>query len=116
MLIKWVVCTVTDRPGFSTGQSGWGELRDLPGFLGQSGGWSRTGPDRAEIVACWQDDASYQAFMAGPHDRLAAAQSGTYDSIQVRLFEADRPPALDDRIVLEPAWTVTGTEGAAPAR
>ncbi|GGN51154.1 hypothetical protein FHR83_003901 [Actinoplanes campanulatus] len=87
-LIKWVTCAVTDTDGFHTGQSGWGELRARPGFLGQSGGWSRNTPGYAHVFGLWHDHAAYRAFMAGPHDRLAAAQAGTYRSIEVRLFEA----------------------------
>jgi heme-degrading monooxygenase HmoA len=88
MLIKWVSCTTTDPAAFTTAQAGWNALRDLPGFLGQAGGWSRPDPGRAQIVGCWRDRAAYQAFMSGAHDRIAAGQAGTYDTIQVRVFPA----------------------------
>ncbi|MBG0567611.1 YdbC family protein [Actinoplanes aureus] len=128
MLIKWVTCTTSDPAAFATGQSAWAGLRDLPGFLGQAGGWSRHEPGRAHIVAWWQDRASYQAFMAGPHDRLAAAQAGAYDTIQVRLFDAPQEIArpvqaalllaaiTGDQVTLDPSWTVRGRAAAGPAR
>src|SRR5438067_13272005 len=39
VLVKWVSCEVTDRPGFDRGQRAWSGLAGVPGFLGQSGGW-----------------------------------------------------------------------------
>lgn len=88
MLLKWISCTVPDRDAFAAAQRGWGALSDLPGFLGQAGGWSRHTPGLAQIFGCWRDHAAYQAFMSGPHDRIAAGQAGTYGTIQVRLFDA----------------------------
>ncbi|MEV6301427.1 DUF4937 domain-containing protein [Actinoplanes sp. NPDC051861] len=90
-IFKFVTCTVTDRAAFSAAQAGWGELCSLPGFLGQMGGWSRSSPDRAHLFASWRNQSDYDAFMRGPHDRLAAPQSGTYTATEVRLFSADAP-------------------------
>jgi hypothetical protein len=86
-LIKWIRCRVAHRENFSRGQQAWAELRGLPGFLGQGGGWSRYEPGLAHVFACWADRPSYEAFMAGTHDRIAPAQADTYREIVVRLFE-----------------------------
>ncbi|HEX8869648.1 MAG TPA: DUF4937 domain-containing protein [Lentzea sp.] len=87
MLIKWVRCRVTDASTFSRGQEGWRPLTDVPGFLGQWGGWSE--PGVAHVVALWRSPDDHTAFLAGPHDRLAAAQTGTFDRIDVRLFDRE---------------------------
>lgn len=89
MITKWVRCAVNDQGGFDRGQQGWAELRELPGFLGQYGGWSRreNGSEIGHVVAFWSDPDSYEQFMAGPHDVLAQGQVGTFSSIDVRLFE-----------------------------
>jgi heme-degrading monooxygenase HmoA len=87
MLIKWITCGVTDRKAFDRGQRTWTALRDVPGFLGQGGGWSRRRPNLAHVFGCWDDRASYQAFMTRTHDQVAAAQTGTYDGIGTRVFE-----------------------------
>ncbi|MCD9145574.1 YdbC family protein [Streptomyces albireticuli] len=87
MLVKWIRCTVTDRRGFERGQRKWAGLLGEPGFRGQGGGWSRSRPHVAHLFGFWESRAFYDSFMARSHDRLAAAQSGTYRDIQVRLFE-----------------------------
>ncbi|MEU0631137.1 YdbC family protein [Streptomyces sp. NPDC005989] len=87
MLVKWIRCTVVDRRGFERGQRKWAELPGEPGFSGQGGGWSRERPDVAHIFAFWENRVFYDSFMARAHDGLAAAQSGTYSGIQVKLFE-----------------------------
>ncbi|EFL22761.1 MULTISPECIES: YdbC family protein [Streptomyces] len=87
MLVKWIRCTVVDRPGFERGQRKWAGMPGEPGFRGQGGGWSRGRPNVAHIFAFWESRAFYDSFMARSHNRLAAAQSGTYRNMQVRLFE-----------------------------
>lgn len=87
MLVKWIRLTVVDRRGFERGQRKWAGLLGEPGFRGQGGGWSRGRPGVAHLVAFWESRAFYDSFMARSHDRLAAAQSGTYKDAQVRLFE-----------------------------
>jgi Domain of unknown function (DUF4937 len=87
MLIKWITCGGADRTAFDAGQRAWSELRGQPGFLGQGGGWSRREPGLAQVFGCWADRPSYETFMAGTHDRIATAQAGSYQSIEVRLFE-----------------------------
>lgn len=118
MLIKWVRCRVVDREAFSRGQEGWGELAAVPGFLGQCGGWSRGHPGIAHVFAWWRSAEDHEAFLAGPHDRLAAAQAGSYRDIQVHLVERfagvpawsrvedDLASISGDRVALERAWTV----------
>jgi len=87
VLVKWIRCTVVDRPGFERGQRKWAGMPGEPGFRGQGGGWSRGRPNVAHIFAFWESRAFYDSFMARSHNRLAAAQSGTYRNMQVRLFE-----------------------------
>ncbi|MBO0655406.1 MULTISPECIES: YdbC family protein [Streptomyces] len=87
MLVKWIRCTVVDRRGFERGQRKWAGLLGEPGFRGQGGGWSRARPDVVHLFGFWENRAFYDSFMARSHDRLAAAQVGTYTDIQVRLFE-----------------------------
>ncbi|MEC4015863.1 YdbC family protein [Streptomyces sp. H27-D2] len=87
MLVKWIRCTVGDRRGFERGQRKWAGLLGEPGFRGQGGGWSRARPGVAHLFGFWESRAFYDSFMARSHDRLAAAQSGTFQDAQVRLFE-----------------------------
>ncbi|MGP3923795.1 YdbC family protein [Streptomyces sp. 8N616] len=87
MLVKWIRCTVVDRRGFERGQRKWAGLLGEPGFRGQGGGWSRARPDVAHLFAFWESRAFYDSFMARSHDRLAAAQSGTFKDARFRLFE-----------------------------
>ncbi|MEK0100517.1 YdbC family protein [Streptomyces sp. A475] len=87
MLVKWIRCTVTDRRGFERGQRKWAGLLGEPGFRGQGGGWSRNRPGVAHVLGFWESRAFYDSFMARSHNRLAAAQSGTYTDIQVKLFD-----------------------------
>ena len=85
--MKWITCEVVDRPGFDSGQRAWAALQGAPGFLGQGGGWSCQDPGTAHLFASWANRASYQAFMDGQHDDIAAAQAGTYAGIGVRVLE-----------------------------
>ncbi|MER5725504.1 YdbC family protein [[Kitasatospora] papulosa] len=87
MLVKWIRCTVVDRHGFEREQRKWAGLLGEPGFLTQSGGWSRRQPDVAHVFAFWENRVFYDSFMARAHDRLAAPQAGTYKDLQVKLFE-----------------------------
>lgn len=87
MLIKWVRCRAVDVDAFDRGQRAWSQLSGLPGFLGQGGGWSRSEPSVAHVFAWWSGQRDHQAFMTGAHDRLAADQVGTYDTIEVRFLE-----------------------------
>lgn len=87
VLVKWIRCAVVDRRGFERGQRKWAGLLGEPGFRGQGGGWSRARPEIAHVFSFWESRAFYDSFMARSHDRLAAAQSGTYKDAQVRLFD-----------------------------
>ena len=87
MLVKWFRCRVVDRTAFERGQRAWGALLGEPGFRGQGGGWGRGRLDEAHVFCFWESRHHYDMFMAGPHDGLAAAQNGTYDRADVRLFE-----------------------------
>jgi hypothetical protein len=80
-------CGVVDQAGFDRGQRRWAALREQPGFRGQGGGWSRAQPGVAHLFAFWDGQRSYDAFMAGAHDGMAAAQHGSYETLAVTLFE-----------------------------
>ncbi|MFI9201710.1 YdbC family protein [Streptomyces sp. NPDC053048] len=101
MLVKWIRCTVVDRRGFERGQRKWAGLPGEPGFRGQGGGWSRARPDVVHLFGFWESRAFYDSFMARSHDRLAAAQAGTYKEIQVRLFEH----RFDVKVGFQPQFT-----------
>ncbi|WP_274563094.1 YdbC family protein [Streptomyces spiramyceticus] len=101
MLVKWIRCTVIDRRGFERGQRKWAGLLGEPGFRGQGGGWSRERPGVAHVFAFWESRAFYDSFMARSHDRLAAAQSGTYKNIKVGLFDY----RFDIKTGFEPRFT-----------
>ena len=94
MLIKWITCRVLDRAAFDRGQRSWSTLKGEPGFHSQGGGWSRDDPDLAHVFACWSDRPAYDHGMARQHDRLAAAQSGTYRLVRSRLFDHRLPIGL----------------------
>ncbi|MBC3991251.1 YdbC family protein [Streptomyces sp. AC563] len=100
MLVKWIRCSVTDRPGFERGQRKWAGLLGEPGFRGQGGGWSRERPEVAHVFGFWESRAFYDSFMARAHDRLAAGQTGTYTDMQVRLFERQ----FDVKVGFEPSF------------
>ncbi|MET7936158.1 YdbC family protein [Streptomyces sp. NPDC005322] len=112
MLVKWIRCTVVDRPGFERGQRKWAGLPGEPGFRGQGGGWSRGRPNVAHVFAFWESRVFYDSFMARSHDRLAAAQSGTYTDMQVRLFEH----RFDVKVGFEPRFTDTDVVRVAHCR
>ncbi|KUJ68606.1 antibiotic biosynthesis monooxygenase [Streptomyces albus subsp. albus] len=101
MLVKWIRCTVVDRRGFERGQRKWAGLLGEPGFRGQGGGWSQRRESVAHIFGFWESRAFYDSFMARSHDRLAAAQSGTFKDCQVRLFEH----RFDVKVGFEPKFT-----------
>ncbi|WP_333766628.1 YdbC family protein [Streptomyces sp. IBSBF 2435] len=103
MLVKWIRCGVLDRAGFDRGQRRWAALREQPGFHGQAGGWSRSQPGVAHLFAFWDGQASYDAFMAGSHDATAAAQTGTFEMLAVRMFTR----RLDVKVGFEPRFSDT---------
>ncbi|WKX72981.1 YdbC family protein [Streptomyces sp. XD-27] len=101
MLVKWIRCTVVDRRGFERGQRKWAGLLGEPGFRGQGGGWSQRRESVAHIFGFWESRAFYDSFMARSHDRLAAAQSGTYKDVRIRLFEH----RFDVKVGFQPKFT-----------
>ncbi|WP_328902758.1 YdbC family protein [Streptomyces sp. NBC_00441] len=101
MLVKWIRCRVSDRRGFEQGQRKWAGLLGEPGFRGQGGGWSRVRPEVAHVFAFWENRVFYDSFMARGHDALAAAQSGTYQDLRVKLFEY----RFDVKTGFEPCFT-----------
>lgn len=53
------------------------------------------------MFAFWENRVFYDSFMARAHDGLAAAQSGTYGDIQVKLFDH----RFDVKTGFEPRFT-----------
>ncbi len=92
---------MVDRRGFERGQRKWAGLLGEPGFRGQGGGWSRRRPEVAHVFGFWESRAFYDSFMARAHDRLAAAQSGTFKDIETRLFDH----RFDVKTGFEPRFT-----------
>ncbi|MFG1808337.1 YdbC family protein [Streptomyces sp. NPDC049040] len=101
MLVKWIRCGVLDRAGFDRGQRKWAALREQPGFHGQGGGWSRSQPGVVHLFAFWDRQASYDSFMAGPHDAVAAPQTGTFEMLAARTFTR----RLDVKVGFEPRFS-----------
>ncbi|RRJ65207.1 DUF4937 domain-containing protein [Paenibacillus oralis] len=89
MLIKWVTCTVAsaNKKAFSQAQSRWSLLSQVPGVIGQIGGWERKGDLlEAHIFGFWESAELYREFMDIFHDEIfqKTRQHGTYESIRVR--------------------------------
>ncbi|OEV04711.1 YdbC family protein [Streptomyces oceani] len=103
MLVKWMRCTVVDRRGFERAQRKWAGLLGEPGFRGQGGGWSRSREGVVHLFGFWESQAFYDSFMARSHDRLHAAQVGTYRDMRVRLFEY----RFDVKVGFRPEFTDT---------
>ncbi|RFU84454.1 DUF4937 domain-containing protein [Streptomyces triticagri] len=101
MLVKWIRCTVVDRRGFERGQRKWAGLLGEPGFRAQGGGWSRAAPSVVHVFAFWESRAFYDSFMARSHDRLHAAQAGTYKDLHTKLFDY----RFDVKTGFEPRFT-----------
>ncbi|MYL30403.1 DUF4937 domain-containing protein [Halobacillus halophilus] len=91
MLIKLIKCKVSPekREAFSRAQALWSRLRDIPGFLGQAGGWSKKHPCRAFILTFWKDRHVYDSFMKNDHDEMfqQSGQAQTYEKMDVQLYE-----------------------------
>lgn len=91
MLIKLIKCKVSPekKQAFSEAQASWSRLRDIPGFLGQAGGWSKKHPCRAFILAFWEDRHFYDTFMKNNHDEVfhQSGQDQMYEKLDVQLYE-----------------------------
>ena len=76
---------------FAEGQRAWAALSGVPGFRGQVGGF--TPDDGALVCGLWDDAAAYERFMRHDHDAIAAraAQQGTYDRLDIALFDRVLP-------------------------
>lgn len=101
MLVKWIRCNVVDRRGFERGQRKWAGLLGEPGFRGRAAAGAVVEPEVAHVFAFWENRVFYDSFMARGHDALAAAQSGTCNDIQVKLFEY----RFDVKTGFEPGFT-----------
>lgn len=85
VLLKWIRCSVTDPMGFDRGQREWTKATGIAGLIDQRGGWDTRFDGTAHVFAFWTDMDSHCHFLAGAHDKLAAAQAGTYTDVDVRL-------------------------------
>ncbi|CAM5369551.1 hypothetical protein SALBM311S_02561 [Streptomyces alboniger] len=82
--------------GSESGRGFWGA-----GVSG-AGWWLEPGRQGvAHVFAFWESRAFYDSFMARSHDRLAAAQSGTFKDAQVKLFDY----RFDVKTGFEPRFT-----------
>lgn len=101
MLLKWIVCTIAPekRELFSESQAKWEDVRHVPGFLGQLGGWNVKDPSEACILAFWENEEMYKEFMEKHHDPIyeKTNQRGTFDAIKVTACRsiADIPGLYD---------------------
>jgi heme-degrading monooxygenase HmoA len=88
MIGKWIACRTAPetREAFAAGQLAWNVVAGQPGFRGQCGGFAG---DDAFVLALWETDPAYRAFMDDVHDGIAAAsgQANTYSSIEVDLLD-----------------------------
>jgi heme-degrading monooxygenase HmoA len=94
MLVKWIVCHTPYalQARFSQAQQAWKALTNTAGFLGQIGGFYK---EEAHILAFWQDEATYQAFMNQQHNGITNGQQRNYLAIQIACFELQfEMPAL----------------------
>lgn len=87
MLLKWIVCRVTNEKkiAFSLAQEQWSFLKGAPGFIAQIGGWNLIDQNEACIFGLWENTEAYQYFMDHIHDQifLHNLQDKTYESISV---------------------------------
>ncbi|HZC34775.1 MAG TPA: DUF4937 domain-containing protein [Chthoniobacterales bacterium] len=86
MVFKLIVATVPAdlRAKFADRQAAaWSELKSVPGFLAQAGGWETERPDSAVIIAYWKNEQSYADFMAKQHDSLAERQRDTHSGLRI---------------------------------
>ncbi|MFD0394999.1 DUF4937 domain-containing protein [Streptomyces nogalater] len=100
MLVKWIRCTVVDRRGFERGQRKWAGLPGEPGFRGQGGAGAGSGRGGAHLRLLGEP-CLLRLLHGTLHDRLAAAQSGTFKDAQVKLFEY----RFDVKTGFEPRFT-----------
>jgi hypothetical protein len=91
MIIKRISCKVKEskKEAFFDHQKQWQPLSEVKGFLGQLGGWSTAEPLTACIYSFWRTQREYDFFMEEIHDGIVdrSGQRGSYESIDVRLFE-----------------------------
>ena len=84
----------------------WGDLRYVPGFLGQLGGWNVQDPSEACILAFWENEEMYKEFMEKHHDPIyeKTNQRGTFDGIKVTACRsiADIPGLYDHMLLSLP--------------
>lgn len=92
LLIKRILCEVKENQcqTFSEYQAQWKGLEDIPGFLGQIGGWNKKLPMNACIYTFWKNQESYEYFMKNVHDEVFnPRQADTYSSIKIEMFEEE---------------------------
>lgn len=97
MLLKAIQCHVLPerQEVFSRGQEHWAALAQLPGFVGQQGGWHK---NTAWVFGWWRSWQDYSAFMAEHHDPIfhRSGQAGTFGGSEIS-FWTSLPSAQIDR-------------------
>lgn len=118
MIIKWIRCEVREEKKhlFTLAQSKWKGIRNVPGFIGQAGGWSSENPGTALVAAFWSSESAYKNFMQSYHDDIydGTAQKGTYESLKVDLYCSD--VQIDIRGLLSDAEFLHYSEKASSQR
>jgi heme-degrading monooxygenase HmoA len=94
MIIKRICCTVKEgfKEEFHHHQRQWHQLKNIQGFIGQTGGWNLSNSHSALIYSFWRSKNDYQSFMRNEHDQIFvnSGQENTYYSIKVSVFEQNR--------------------------
>ncbi len=102
MYLKKIVCTVEEekREAFDQAQCQWAPLSQVPGFLGQVGGWSG---GHAVIFAFWESKEIYRSFMEDVHNQICNQnhQKNTYNSISVTHWHTDKAATQLREVLLE---------------
>lgn len=90
MIVKWIECQVEEdqKTKFSEAQEKWAKTKNVPGFIAQTGGWDSIYPEKAYIIAFWEDEESLREFMLNDHDNLydETNQAGTYEKLTINYF------------------------------
>lgn len=90
MIVKWIECEVPEelKDKFSAAQEKWTKLKEKPGFIGQVGGWDSIYPEKAYLIAFWEDEESIREFMLDGHDELVkeTGQENTYENLAINYF------------------------------
>lgn len=92
MIVKWIECVVPEelKTRFSDAQEKWNKTKSVPGFIAQVGGWDAVFPEKAYIIAFWENAESLREFMLDGHDQMVdeTNQLGTYEKLVINHFSS----------------------------